>query len=481
MDVSNFIIEEQSFGGLHKLADNLRRDKAEAAEQDRRLQAGKAASTKFLTSYLDKDKFLTGDMHDPYRSIQIDELTQEGIELIKQGVDDTQLLMALSPKISKLSQDTQILKALQRQKREAVDKLKTNPAIDIDKLTSAFNENYFTTDEKGNKKLRDISELDPSKDYVSEIMNTQQIYTPAGVEKFLNKSQLNTTMANVVATDAKGGSRKARLEVSKPEFMQLNVDPQTGKVDETQKFVPKFEIAQDGDQPILGEFMTSQNVPVKEPIRLLEANVFNNLMRDADSAAYILGEAKQYAQKMGIPITDQRLELFSRALAYDLIKNSTAHKSTFKETQDVKEPPAPKTTVNIRTGGDKGREIPTIDLWTDWYGGLKKLKESGKAAVNQSIPNEQWKVIKQLLKDRHNEDFAVGDVITQAGNQEGTVLVYDRETKELLATLEESDLIVPANKPLGQKSVTEALKTKGGAKDQPKPAGGNKWEKHKRK
>lgn len=429
MDVQNFIIGEQSFQGIGDLGDTLERQKAQKAEEERRLKAGQAASTKYLDDLLSEENFLTGDMHDPYRNINIQQLKQEGLELIKQGADTTSLAMALSPKVNRLSQETQVLKAMQRQKQEARDKLKNNPAINIDAFDNAFKDIYFEVDEKGNRRLKNIKDLDPTKNYVDEILNTKQVYTPAGVEEYLRKAQLNTVGESAIITDARGGSRSAKLDVSKPNFMQLNVDA-TGKLDENEKFIPKYEIAKDGDSPIIAQFKTKQGKDEEAPLRVLEQSVFENLMLNKDAAAYIMQEARQAAQDLGVPISDTKVETFARAIAYDLFKGSTQHRSTYKEAEAKKDAPAPKTIVNIRTGGGKG-DVEIDDAWEE----LEATMNNYKPGELVPIAEAPQVLFDELLKKGKSGSIMApslnsGRVFLQKEGNDTWVVIRDMDNKQ---------------------------------------------------
>ncbi len=267
IDVRGFVTGEQDWAGLGGLSRNMRQDKLLQEQEQRRRDAQKLASTKFLTDYLDQEQFLTGTPNDPYITQKVSTLMQEGADLINKGVDNSQLLMALSPKVGRLSKETQILKGIANQREEAKKLLSKNPAIDIEKFDAAFNDIFFDTDEYGNRKVKDISQLDPTANYADLILNSKNVYTPAGIDEFIKTSAVNPVTEDVVITDAKGGKRRTKLKVSSPDFMRLNVNPATGEVDKDEKFVPKFEIAQNEQQPLLADFMTKQGQVVQAPVR----------------------------------------------------------------------------------------------------------------------------------------------------------------------------------------------------------------------
>lgn len=408
IDVSGFLTPEQSWGGLYKLGENFRREKAESAESARKIEAGKAASAKFLTDYLDEKQFLTGTPNDPYIVGNVQKLLQEGAELIQKGVDNSQLLMALSPKVGQLSQKSQSLKQLAAQKKAASDLLAKNPAIDINKFNAEFDNIYFETDEMGNKTLRDISQLDPNKNYVDEILNTRQVYTPAGFDAFVGKAAAVTERQKVQTKDARGALSMREMELSAPEFMQPEFENGTF----TRQFVPKYEIATNDQKPIISKFMTGEGRQVDAEVRLLDKNTFANLPKDA--MAYVLQEAKQFASENQIPINDPRVELFSRALAYDALKNSAKQKTSAKEVSVQQAAPAPRITNNINTSGGDGIKGEMGTPYVDMYNSIKdKAKSAGQGKIGIAMTNLNGEEIAMVL-DMYNKKKKEDDKMSQS-------------------------------------------------------------------
>jgi hypothetical protein len=388
LNLQGFVTPEQSWGGLSDISRNLRIDE-QRKEQDRlRQEAGKAANTKFLTDFLDQKEFLTGTPNDPYIVGQLNQIMQEGADLIGKGVDNSQLLMALSPKVGRLSQQSQTLKGMAAQKRQAIDLLKSNPAIDVNKFSAAFDELFFEKDKSGKVKLREITDFDPSKNYADEILNTKAVYTPAGFDAFVGKAGAVTERSKLQTKDSRGALSIRDMELSAPEFMQPEFDE---KGVFTRNFIPKYEIAINDQKPIITKFMDEQGRQVDAELRLLDKNTFANLPKDA--LAYVMQEAREFAQQEGIPIQDGRVEMFARALAYDSLKNSAKQKTSAKEIVVQQAAPAPKVNVSVSTGG--GGQGQTYD---DAFGQLEATVRNYKPGELVPLSEAPQVLFDDLLK-----------------------------------------------------------------------------------
>ncbi len=469
LDLSGFVSPEQNFGGLYKVSQNLRQETAQNEAEQRRLQAGKAASSKFLVDYLDQEQFLTGTPQDPYTVKKVSDLLKEGAALIEQGVDNNQLLMALSPKVGRLSQETQTLKQINEQKKQAIEALKSNPAVDIGKFSNAFDEIYFEPDEMGGTKLKDISKLDPSKKYADEILNTKSVYNPTGFDEFVKGAGKVSDRKSLTVKDSKGALSKKDMKLVSPPFMEPEYENVNGNQVFTREFVPKHELAIDEEKPIIGKFMNKEGRQVDAQIRLLDRGVFNNLPKNA--LAYVMQEAKQYANEEGIPVTDKKVELFARALAYDALKNSGKQKTEAEEIVVQNEAPAAKISLTVNNkGGKEGEELPTIDIWTDLKGLVAKNSAAKKYTQANLIGNSAFKVIKDILVEKTGEkDISQGD-FRLYDDPQGGIIVQD-PTGAFITNISEEDLNIAANKVLGVKAVSKVVGKGGGGT---KPAQGNK-------
>jgi hypothetical protein len=450
----------------------LRQETAQNEAEQRRLQAGKAASSKFLVDYLDQEQFLTGTPQDPYTVKKVSDLVSEGMGLIDQGISDNQLIMALSPKVGRLSQETQTLKQINEQKKQAIEALKSNPAINIGKFSDAFDEIYFETDEMGGRKLKDISKLDPSKKYADEVLQTQPVFTGGAVNEYFKTAKPQSITHDVMVTDKRGGYRKAAVTFDTPTFMQPNIDPETGKLDEDNAFIPKFQVAKDGDKEIVTDFLNKQGKPVKAEIRLLDKGHFDQMMLEPGIHSYFMQQAREFAKAEGLPIKDPKVEIFTRAIAYDYADNSPLAKGTFREKEATKAAPETKVNVTVNSKGDKD-EVPTIDLWSPLKSDVDKNMKSNRATLGENIPNQQYKIIAEIITDRNPEYkdmLKPSSFILQTSTDGNAIVAYEKSTKNPLATFTQADFDLAANQALGIESRKEAVKSRGQQGGGTKPA-----------
>jgi hypothetical protein len=463
LSLEGFTTPEQNFGGLYKVSDNIRQDEARKEMERRRLEAGKAASSKFLSDYTDPEQFLTGTPQDDYVLKSINDIKYEGMDLINKGVDNNQLMFALQNRVSKLSQDSQKLKQINEQKKQAATALSKNPAIDINKFNNAFDEIYFETDQMGNRRIKDISKLE-MKDYATEILNTKPIYTPAGFDAFVGKAGQVKERQSMTVKNSAGAVSKKDMQLVAPEFMQPEFDE---KGVFTRQFVPKYQVAVDEDKPLIGKFMTGENRQVDAQIRLLDQNTFANLPNDA--MAYVLQEAKQFAAENGIATNDPKVGLFARALAYDALKNSGKQKTNAEEIIVQQAAPAPKFTTNnyVNTKGEGG---DFRDMYTPFIDNLKRFAPNEKI----SLENIDIELHDAILKKAGNATV-MGQFITLKDvfvrNEGGRAKLYVKEgAKEVPAGELTQDFInLIGNEKLGVKNKQSATSSKSAPKPKAAP------------
>ena len=341
-DVKDFIIPEQQFGGLYKLSSNLEREIIRKEDAAQKAAGKKASMATFLSNYIDPKEYFTGTVHDPTISQGINDILTKGAELAQQeGVDGNMLITALSPMVNKLGKTSQNLKELERQRKEAEGILKSRKGIDLNKFNQSFRESaYFNPDGT----LKDLSEIDPTHNYTDEVLTKGDVYTPEAFDEFVAKSGKETKINRVKVTDARGGSRMTNAEMTAPTFMKPDVDASGRHIG----FVPEYEEATDGDKKIMHDFLGDKGEKINAPVRMITDEVFESLPNEAK--AYLRQEARRYAAQHNIPLGSQQALNFAKALGYDELKKSGKQYSTFKEIQEQKAAPAPRTSITVNTG-----------------------------------------------------------------------------------------------------------------------------------
>ncbi len=160
--------------------------------------------------------------------------------------------------------------------------------------------------------------------------------------------------------------------------------------------------------------------------------------------------------------------MFARALAYDLVKNSARDKSTFEEVVEQKAAPAPRTTTNIYNT----QQTPVIDLWTPLKSLVDAAMTSKQTVLGENVPNQQYGIIKDIIIERNpsvKDSITPKDIKLQQSTDGGAIVAYSRKTNKPLATFTQEDFDIAANKALGVKATTEAVRGRGGAAPAAKP------------
>lgn len=443
LDVQDFIIPEQQYGGLYKVADTLGRERQRKDDAAKLGAAKKASMATFLNSYIDPKDYFTGTVHDPHISDRMNEILTKGAELAQQdGVDANMLTVALSPMVTRLGKESQNLKELERQRKEAEGILKTRKGIDADKFNQAFKKNaYYNPDGS----LKDIASIDPTHNYIDDALNSGDVYTSDAVDEFVSKSGKSTTVDKVKVTDARGGSRMTNAEMTAPSFMVQDKDANGRHLG----FVPKYEIATDGDKEILHDFLGDKGEKIKAPVRMLTDDVFETLPKE--SMAYLRQETKKYADQHNIPLSSQQALNFAKALGYDVLKNTGKQYSTFKEIQEQKAAPAPRTSITVNTG-NSGGNVPTVDVFQeilDATSGDNRVQR-GMGYATSGLQSGTQKIIIDLLKTvTGNDKLSQADFYVKQ-DASGNVFAIDATTDKVISPLNAQDINSIANRNLNK-------------------------------
>lgn len=372
LNVNRFITPEQDMSGLDRVSATMERKgyrdeqaRLRQEERNQNAEAKRAASSRFFANYLDpKDRF-TGTKFDPKVYALLNDAKNQAYELAKKGANDTDILAAINPMVAKTDEYVQKAKQINEQKKAALSILKEQKGIDPIKFSDEFDDEvFFETDPTtGEKKERDLNMIDPSSNFADVVLKNRPVYNNQGFDDFVGKSGKNTTVEDVSVYDKNRAMRRTKAEITKPSFMISEKDNRGAHIG----FVPEFEIASDGDQPLMHDFMTGEGVTETAPVRMVTDEVFRSI--SPASKAYLRQEAIKYAKENGIDPSDPKVENFAKALAYDELKRSAKQYSTLKEVSVQKAAPI---IINNRSGSGggaytaKGNLIDKIDL--SYYG-----------------------------------------------------------------------------------------------------------------
>lgn len=351
IDVNNFIVPEQNLGGLYKVGDTLAKENYRKRQASEDAQKEQLASTKYLSNYFDPKEHLTGSQFDPTTNQLLGKAYNQALDLVKQNVPLSQILMATSPLVNQVNDYMQKGKMYNEQKKNTIAALKDVKGIDVNKLSNEMDNAAFPIDPKTGQ--RDVNQFDPNSNYADVALKNGDVYTNEGFSDYVSKAGKNTTVEDVTVQNPNKSLRRTKAEITIPSFMQKETD-ERGAVT---GFVPKYDIATEGDTKLMHTFGEQGD----HPVRIVTQEVFDSL--PAEAKAYLRQEVKRHSDKLGVPITSAQAENFAKALAYDELKQSGKNYSTLKEQQIEKAAPAPviKNYVGREPSQAKLKEEETIN------------------------------------------------------------------------------------------------------------------------
>jgi len=478
-----WVTPPQNYSAVYNLSDNIRKEKQGEQERAEKMQAQNASMSKFLTNYLDPKDQLSGSPYDPVISKGFSDILQEGISLMNQnkGMTTDMLLMALSPKVGKLSEYAQKAKIIKQNIDKRIGEVGENSGYDKAKLGQLAREVAFY-DENG--VLKPLETVDPSVDYVKETVAKRpyDVTTNRGIDEWMKNLDKNINTTDVVTVSPLGGRKRTKVKVTAPAGFIPEVD-ESGVA--TKKFVPQFENAFDYRNPIMHEFEDASGKKIEAQVRLLDRGLFNSIMSNSPATAdWIRGQVmqhiKEYKDANGnqIDINSPQAEMVAKAILYDELKSRNA--GSMEEIIETKAPQIKIT--NNSSSGRGGADVQIRDL----YGELdKKLKkgsilfrkgESKKMGLSYRLPLNEVSAGAQkiLINDASDitgrDDFSQDEIYIRKDADSSINMVYanGRKSGEVLAPIDFSGLNLPAN--VGIKARTKIV-SEGNKKGIPVKAG----------
>lgn len=477
LDIKGFVTPEQEFPGLGKLGEVFAQQKQRKAAEAERAGAQAKATQSYLSTFLDPKEFMTATVNDPYIQVRISKLLDKGMELAKiKGMDSSMLYAALSPEVNSLARDTQTIKELERQRKGAEESLKGKKGIDIPKFNEMFKRRaYFGED--GKLKM-ELSQLDPTYNYVDEVLGNDDVYTSEGIDEWVKKQGANTTSADKIIQGGNKAYRRAKLEVTAPYFMQ----PKEEKGVFTGEFEPKHEYwAQDGQEmesevidPITGKPVLGTNgKPIKEKVKLLDPKTYEAILADPDNraaAAYINQEVRKMTKGLGISPNSDNYNMYARKIAYDVLSNAARPKTSYKEIVEQKAATAPKITVNVGGGGKGNGDVEINDVYseidTKLNRGSKMFRqgESSPAGLTYRLPLNELSATAQKAILKYARELTGNEFVTQGmykiqRDENGNVNLLTKDN-EIVAPIDFKDMNLPTQSGVKakQKVVSESNK-----------------------
>lgn len=327
LDLSGFNNGTQQWAGLYHAADSMEKRKLRTDQLAAQQQAKRGAAGSFLQNYLDPKDYLTGTQFDPMILSGLQEAMQQGAQLAASGADSPTLMMALGPMVNKLTKYSTNAKNINKQVDDQISKMKDSGHIGYDygKIKEeALKSAFYKTDANGQSQL-DPDQADPSVDWVTRaIQNSpEKVTTSLGWDKYANDAKMKTDTDAVTNFNKYGDMNKHKVglkfqEYMVPERAKDKFGKETGDVI---GFVPKYQTAVDGGQPIMHSFNGKDGKATKAAVRVVDEELFDGLPQGLQDN--IRGQVKQhiseYETSTGEKITmgSPKAKLIARALAYD--------------------------------------------------------------------------------------------------------------------------------------------------------------------
>lgn len=414
MDIKGWVTPENSWEGLHKVADERNRKRELDEAKTARGTAKKAALGTMLSDFANPKDHLTGTVYDPYITDNFQKILNKGYELASmEGMDDITLRTALAPQLNKLIVESENLKELERQRKQTIDLIKTHKGINVDKFNDAFKKRAFF-DEEGN--LKDISSVDPTLMYNDEVLRNDDIYDNTGFDQFIKEAKTNTEVGRAKSINSRGGHTLHKAEITAPNFLTSEKDAQGNHIG----FVPRYEIATEEGAPLAHEFL-KDGKPESAPVRLLDKRVFNDL--PVTAKAYLRQETKKLAKELGVPLNSIQAENLARALAYDELNADSKKWGTVKNIEEYKANPI-RIYNNSGGKGSGGGEVKINDVYSHIKERVEEDSQKGYGTRINSLNSDASEVLVALAK-KLTGDTEIGiDDIFLAKDKNGDMSLY---------------------------------------------------------
>ena len=486
LQLDGFATPEKSYAQLYNLGEASERRQYRQSQLDEQRRAKRAANATMLTNLLDPKEHLSGSLYDPEISKSLQDMLAEGAELADKGADGNMILMALGPKVAKVSEYAQKAKLLKKQETEFSEFIKPIKGVDRTKAIEAFKDKaFFTTDANGKKVMKDIGEIDPQKMYGDEVLRDGDVFNNEGLANFVKTAGKETRKGDYRYYNKLGSLTQSKGDFTAPPFMIAETDKRGAFTE----FVPQYEVATEDGLPKELEFHTKDGKQTA-PVRMVTDAVFNTLPPEAKG--YLRQEARKYAKEHGVELSDPKAYNFAKAIAYDELKESGKLSSFVSETPEYTKPSAQEVRINL-TGSPYAPRAASSggagdgSIINDVHGRLRdkvfaNFSNGGRGTSYNSLANDEQEVIRKAVE---NAGYSVG----QGGKnvfvvQDGDKVMIHKTSKDGKTIVNEKTRIAELpfigtniGKQANVKGKVETV-NKGNAQQKqsaPKPASGIKW------
>ena len=400
LDLSGFANNDQKFGGLYNAANTLERRRQKDEEIALQQQGKQAATSKFLTDYLDPKDHLTGTNYDPQIVSGFQDVLQKANELVSKGANTSDVLMAIGPSVSKLNQYSTTAKSINQRIKDQVGQLKQYPGYNLEALQSqALKKAFYGPDGK----LKDISSVDPNTDWIMETVkdNPELVTTSKSLDDFVNKTPLSD-YSRTVQTAYGGRTKNVKYEAKHPFYEDLQRDAKGNIITDVSGNplglgVMGSEMQDDNGKPIMDQS--------GKAFQALDKNVFNAIMsHNPDVADYIRGQVNQHFRDAGakqIPAEHSpQWDMMARHILHDELQ--TRSRSSFKTIEQQKETlPA----IKVELGNDP-RALDAIASYQE-ASRLKGSYEVPSSKTGKPVKTNAVQTVGHIFNN--DEDFISGE------------------------------------------------------------------------
>lgn len=349
LDLSGFVMPEQKYEWIGKIGESIEANKLAKQKAAKEQLARREAGLKYFGDYI-KDyapEIATGTPYDAIVHNARQTALNQAETLIAQGVDIPTVSTIIAPFIKKTSDYASKAKILSKNISDALEPYKGIKGIDTKKMKETALK--FAIGENGEH----IDDLDPSQNYVQMALEQGDVFNTETYNEYAHDDKLKDMFSGKKYTKSSAGKVESRdASIKKASYLVPEYDNNKVAVG----FVPKFQIATDEGKPLIAKFYTEQGAQ-DHPIRLFDENIFEswkNTPSQFPMYGYAMQEARKYAQKEGIPMTDPKVKMLARAIAYDELNIDTRKPLEEKKTETLIQPQ-----VKVVTTGSSSKDKPT--------------------------------------------------------------------------------------------------------------------------
>jgi hypothetical protein len=311
---------------------------------------------------------------------------------------------------------------------------------------------FFQIDpETGQKKLKDIKDIDPQANYGDQVLRDGDVFTNEGLSNFVKTAGKETRNQDYRYYNKMGSLNRTKGAYTAPAFMMPEEDSRGA----FKEFVPQYDIVTEDGIPKELEFHTKDG-KVTAPVRMVTDAVFNSLPPEAKG--YIRQEARKYAKEHNVELSSPQAYNFAKAIAYDELKESGKLSSSVSELVDNK-PSTFEIKANLGipyykpSASGSGSGAQTVDYYQPIIDWASSVKEGNGAALVNLPTGSQSIVLKQARDITGKNYLGQKDIyIKKEGDQ---ILIKDAKTQKVIAPLDFGGVNIAANTPLGQKAKQE--------------------------